>query len=99
MQESSLNWKQIIFTAVITGVIVIVTGMILFFLQSSAPKLTYTLLDTIPFEGHEETLAIQHILLENEGNKIVEDVSFVLNVSPSKIKKHRISGASALKIK
>ncbi|MCX5867788.1 MAG: hypothetical protein NT009_10015 [Proteobacteria bacterium] len=96
MESSGINWKQIVVTAIITGIIAILVGMILYYLQKREPKLTYLLSDTIPFSGDKETLAIYHIIIRNEGRNIVDDVDFHIDSTPALIKNHRITGASAM---
>ena len=58
MEESRINWKQIVLTAMITGIIAVITGIILYYFQKREPELTYSLSETIPFQGDKEALAI-----------------------------------------
>lgn len=96
MEKERLNWKPVMATAVVTGIVAVATGMILFSFQTRRPRLTYTLSETIPFQGDDETLAIHHVVIRNEGSRSVDDVDFHISVSPANVKEHRITGATVL---
>jgi hypothetical protein len=96
-QNRGLNWKQILATAVVTGLVGVSTGMILFFFQQRQPKLSYQVADTIPFMGDKERLAIHNIVVKNSGKELVKNVDCSISLSPSKIKEKRISADSSLK--
>jgi hypothetical protein len=96
MEEKRLNWKQIIATAIVTGIVAVVTGLILYAFQNRLPKLTYAISETIPFQGNNETLAIQQVTIRNEGSRSVDSVDCHISVSPAVIKEKRITGALAL---
>ena len=90
MEERRLNWTQIIITAVVTGIVAFIVGMLLFQFQTQEPRLTYSAEDTLPFEGPLENIAIYHVKIENNGNKIVEDVICQLSFSTATITQSRI---------
>ena len=91
-----MNWKSIIATALITGVVTISTGMLLFWWQSDKTELTYNSIQSIPFDDSNNKLQIQQIEISNSGDKVVEDVIFVLTFSNEKIQKSKISIDNAI---
>ena len=90
MEERRSNWKQIIITAIITGVITVGAGVIINNFQTREPHLTYSAQDAIPFEGLLENIAIYNVEIENDGKKIVEDVVCQLSFSTGVIQQSRV---------
>lgn len=74
-----MNWKSIIATALITGVVTIATGMLLFWWQAEKTELTYNSIQSIPFDDSNNKLFIQQVEITNSGDRVVEDVVFVLS--------------------
>jgi hypothetical protein len=97
MEEKRINWVQIIVTAVITGVITIIAGMILFNLQTKKPKLTYQVPETSPFQGTGQNFAIYNVSLSNSGGTAINSVIGVIQVPNSSLSDMRISAPSSLK--
>lgn len=97
MDQQPFNWKQILATAVITGIVTLGTGMALFTLQQRNPRLEYSVADTIPFEGQQEKLAIYHITIRNDGKCLVEDVACSISVKPAVIKTSKVQADATLK--
>jgi hypothetical protein len=97
MDRQYLNWKQILLTGLVTGAVTVLTGMALFKWQQREPRLSFSLSDTIPFEGQDEQLAIYHVSIQNEGKREVEDVLCSVDVSPAAIKKYRVKADATLK--
>jgi hypothetical protein len=90
-EERRINLKQILVTAVITGIVAVATGMLLFNIQRRDPYLTYEVKDTIPFMGDKEKLAIYHVTIRNGGKQIVSDVDCHISVAPALVKETRTS--------
>jgi hypothetical protein len=87
----SMNWKSIIATALITGVVTIATGMLLFWWQTEKTELTYNSIQSIPFDDSNNKLFIQQVEITNSGDRVVEDVVFVLSFSDGVIQKSKIT--------
>jgi len=62
-----MNWKSIITTALLTGVVTIATGMLLFWWQTEKFELTYNSILSIPFDDASNTLFIQQIEIKYSG--------------------------------
>lgn len=90
MEERHVNWKQIFITAAVTGIVTLGVGMALYYIQTPEPRLTYSVEDTLPFEGPSENIAIYHVRIENNGKRVVEDVVCQLSFSTAIIKQYRI---------
>lgn len=86
-----MNWKSIIATALITGIVTIGTGMLLFWWQSEKSELTYNSIQSIPFDDSSNRLFIQQVEIKNSGDKPIEDVIFVLSFSSQEIQKSKIT--------
>jgi hypothetical protein len=91
-----MNWKSIIATALITGAVTVATGMLLFWWQSEKSELTYNSIQSIPFDDSNNKLFIQQIEIANSGDKVIEDVVFVLTFSNEKIQKSKITVDKAI---
>lgn len=94
-----MNWKSILATGLITGIVTIVTGIILFWWQGKEPKLTYNFVKSIPFDDGGSKVFIQQFEVLNSGNKIAEDISFIVQFPKSKIQKSSIRIDGAIKHK
>jgi len=86
-----MNWKSIIATALITGVVTIATGMFLFWWQIEKEELTYNSIQSIPFDDASNTLFIQQIEISNSGDKPTDDVVLIISFSEEIIQKSKIS--------
>lgn len=86
-----MNWKSIIATAIVTGLVTMVSGMLLFWWQSEKTELIYNSIKSIPFDDTSNKLFIQQIEIKNTGDKPVEDVVLLLSFSDEKIEKSKIS--------
>ena len=91
MDEKKINWQQILVTAVITGIITVISGVILFKIQEHEPKLTYSAIETIPFEGSNKVVGIYNVVLKNEGEKDLKDVVCVVKINKSQIDQYKVS--------
>jgi hypothetical protein len=91
MDEKKINWQQILVTALITGIITVISGLIVFKFQEHEPKLTYSAIETIPFEGSNKVVGIYNVVLENEGKKDLKDVVCVVKISKSQIDQYKVS--------
>jgi hypothetical protein len=90
MEERRLNWLQIVVTALITGVVTVGTGMLLFSFQQREPRLTFSSAETIPFAGSERIVGIYNLKLKNEGKREVSDVVCVIRVPAANIEQSKI---------
>jgi hypothetical protein len=91
-----MNWKTIIATAIVTGIVAVGTGMLLFYLQLREPKLVFAVQQSVPFQGNRESLSIQHIVIRNEGTKEVANVVAEVRVPGGRIKERRVATDSSL---
>jgi hypothetical protein len=91
-----MNWKSIIATALITGVVTITTGMLLFWWQTEKPELTYNSIQSIPFDDVSNKLFIQQIEIKNTGSKPAEDVVLIASFADEVIQKSKIAIDNAI---
>jgi hypothetical protein len=94
--ESKMNWKSIIATALITGVVTVATGVFLFWWQTEKSELTYNSIQSIPFDDASNKLFIQQIEIKNSGDKSAEDVVLVISFTDEIIQKSKITIDSAI---
>jgi hypothetical protein len=85
------DWATIVVTALVTGVITIATGMILYRWQRSEPHLVFSTIETIPFSGQNQVVGIYQVSISNDGTQAVEDVSCFIRVPGANIAQKRIS--------
>ena len=67
-----MNWKSIIATALVTGLVTVLTGMTLFWWQTEKSELTYNSIQSIPFDEPSNSLFIQQVEIKNSGDKVIE---------------------------
>ena len=90
------NLKQNITTAIITILVTVIGGMVLYYLQFSEPRLEYASDKILPFEGSKENLNIYHITIRNSGNEIAKDVVSHISIQPARIKSYQISSKTPI---
>lgn len=94
----NINWKQSILTAIITIVVTVIGGMVLYYLQFHKAEIVYTYDFVPPFKSQKENLSIVHININNQGNEIAEDVRSEINVHPAIIKDYSIKTDAPIEI-
>lgn len=92
-----MNWKSIIVTALITGLVTVITGTILFWWQDKEPELTYNYIKSIPFEGSGNKVFIQQFEITNSGDETAENISLSITFPESTIDKSNIRIDNAIK--
>ncbi|MCK4825800.1 hypothetical protein KA005_59175 [bacterium] len=91
-----MNWKSILATAFITGLVTIATGIMLFWWQTEKPELTYNSIRSIPFDNASNKLFIQQVEIKNSGDKPAEDVVLVISFTDEIIQKSKVTIDSAI---
>ena len=86
-----MNWKSIIATAIVTGLVTIGTGMALFWFQKEKIEITYNSIQSFPFDDEKSKLFIEQIEIINSGDKIAENVIFLARYKDAIIQRHKIS--------
>lgn len=95
----NINWTQSILSALITIIVSVGGGMILFNLQSEKPTINYNTEKILPFKSQKENLNIYHIKIENLGNKLAEEIVGEISLNPAKIKDINISSEFPINVK
>lgn len=85
-----MNWKSILLTAFVTGIVTLGTGMLLFWWQAKEAKLTYNYVKSISFDDIENKVFIQQFEIANTGTQIAENVSLIITFPQSTIEKIKI---------
>ena len=96
MADASVNWKSIIVTAVVSGVIAVTTGFILYKVQIRQPRLQYWVEDTVPFETSSESHAIYHITIRNSGRSEVNHLVAHMSFGSASIVQRRVVAPASL---
>jgi len=86
-----MNWRSILATALITGIVTVSTGMLLFWWQTDKSELSYNSIKSIPFDDANNKFYIQQVEIKNSGDKPIEDVVLLLSFSDALIEKSKIS--------
>lgn len=90
MEYKEVNWKQIIITILLTGIVTLASSLIIDWYKSEEPKLIYSTTETLPFEGKENYFGIYHIKIENQGKNPISDLSTYINIPDSIINDKKI---------
>ena len=96
MEEKRINWLEIIITALITGAIAIITGVILFNIQTKKPKLEYLTTETSPFQGTNQNFAIYNIIISSSGGKEIKNVKGLVNIPNASLSDIKVSAPASL---
>lgn len=81
MEGSSLGWRRMLVSALTAVLVTVLSGMILFRLQSREPELVYEVIGGAPFEGTRWNLAVYHVAIRNLGAKPAENLRGVVRIS------------------
>jgi hypothetical protein len=74
MEEKKINWLVIFITAVLSALGTLGSGWILSWIQNDELKLTYTTIETVPFEGNNRHFGVYHVSFSNDGKKQITDL-------------------------
>lgn len=85
-----MNWKSIIVNGLVTGIVTIGTGVLLFWWQAKEPKLTYNYVKSISFEDSGDRVFIQQLEVSNSGDKTAEDVALFVEFPQAILEKSKI---------
>lgn len=94
-----MNWKSILATALVTGLVTVVTGMALYYFQLREPELLFSMDQSFPFQGEKETLLIQNLNLYNKGARSVDSVVATIDFDAATIRQHRLTIDPAIEYK
>ena len=95
----STNWGTILLSGLVTLVVSVAGGMLIFFLQSRQPSLVYSSSETIPFQGESKVIAVYQVSLSNDGKLPVEDIAAYVAVPGANIDQKRVSADPSLSVK
>ena len=70
-----MAWSQIIFSALITAFLSIITSVVVYHYQRKMPDLVYEKFPPAHFEKQDTRISIYNVWVENIGNKEAEDVN------------------------
>lgn len=85
MSNRELNLKQILLTAVITCVVSIVAGVVIYLITTKNPKLSYSVTTgpTLSIQGeHKRILSVEVV---NSGRRDIDDVAATIQIENGKI--------------
>jgi hypothetical protein len=78
--EKSINWKQIIITALITAILSLAVGYFLVVVQNKEPKLTYEVIENTNFDGNKTASLIYSVIIRNEGKIYIENIQGLVEI-------------------
>jgi hypothetical protein len=90
MSNGGLNLKSVILGGIISLLVTIAGGYILFTIQNQKPILVYSSSGTIPFEGEDEIIGIYLIEIGNSGKKVAKLVDCYIELKSAIIKESKI---------
>lgn len=85
-----MSWKSILLNGLVTGVVTIGTGVLLFWWQAKEPKLTYNYVKSISFEDSGDRVFIQQFEVSNSGDKTAEDVALYVGFPQAVVEKAKV---------
>lgn len=97
--ENKIDWKNNIITALISIIVTVIAGGILFYIQSDKTELSYSFEKIEPFDNQTEKLTIYHIQLVNSGSTTIDDIEGCISLDSASIAEYKTSSQNLLKIK
>lgn len=97
--ENKIDWKNNLITALISIVVTVIAGGILFYVQSDKTELSYSFERIEPFDNQTEKLTIYHIQLVNSGTATIDDIEGCISLDSASIAEYKTSSQTLLKIK
>jgi hypothetical protein len=93
--RASVWWPRIV--SAVLGIVVTVAGaLIVQRLQAREPRLVYSSVETVPFNGPSNVVGIYQVVLRNDGKAEVENISCYIRVPGAKIEQYRTVAAASL---
>jgi hypothetical protein len=101
MNEESTNqrgsvWWQRIVSALLGIAVTVVGALILQKIQSREPRLVYSSVETVPFNGQNGVIGIYQVVVRNDGKREVEDISSYIRIAGAKIEQYHTIVAPSL---
>lgn len=98
MKENN-NIKTIIISAIVTGLITVLTTLGINYFSSKQNKLTYSTQSSIPFQKDSLNVKILNIDLYNSGDEPVENISGLIQFNNQQISDYKIKSLPTLSFK
>ncbi len=93
--RTSVWWPRIV--SAVLGIIVTVTGAVIVQrLQAREPRLVYSSVETVPFNGPNNVVGIYQIVLRDDGKTEIESISCYIRIPGAKIEQYRTLAAPSL---
>lgn len=90
-EKASNNWNQIIVTAVLTGALTAVGGIVIHYVTLQKSELHYSVTKTDPFYGSSAATTIYKLQITNSGQKEIDNFRANITFPHEKIGDHRTS--------
>lgn len=96
--DIKIDWLNNIITAVISIVVTVIAGAILYYWQIEKSELSYSFERIEPFENQTEKLTIYHIKIENSGTTIIEDIEGTIDIGNAEITEYKTKSETPINI-
>jgi hypothetical protein len=88
------QWPGVVI-GLLSGLVVFIAGnLVVDWIRSDRPNLTYLAPDSIPFQGEAKKISTYQVIVTNEGKKAVDDVVCVVTVPDSRIEQNAVVPSS-----
>lgn len=95
--SQEINWKQIVITSIITGLVSLAVAIVVFFYTTEKTELTYEEFPISTFQSNETELSILNYTIKNIGQKKAENVKLYIQLPlNSRIKEPKIESNNPL---
>lgn len=85
-----MSWLTIFVSGLVTLVVSVAAGTVIYGLQSREPHLVYSTSDTLPFNGENRVVAVYQVSLTNDGKRSVDEVVCVIRIPGAAIEQKRV---------
>lgn len=93
---SSVRWKPILATAFVTGIVTVLTTLVIGKFQSKTPRLEFESTTGLVLEVQNEKQAIYNVRIFNSGQKMLDNVRAVISVPDADIRSHQVDAPPTL---
>lgn len=89
-------WPSRIISALLGIAVTVVAALIVQYLTTRDPKLTYSSVETVPFSGTNNVVGIYQVVIRNDGKREIEGIGCYVRIPGAKIEQYRTLTAPSL---
>ena len=85
------QWQTVVLSGVVTLVVTVCAGILVFYLEARAPRLRYSVVEGIPIIGKSKTTLTYQLAVSNDGKSVAEEVVTRFTVPGATIEQSQVA--------